>query len=151
MGGVAATNLAEWNGTNWFAVGGGVAGDVDALAFDSTGKLYVGGLFNTEGTNSITNIARWDRTNWSALGTGISNTVQSLAFDRNGNLYAACSNVLVWDGTSWSQVGGFPSGIHVADTLLFDPLGNLYTGGLAVIADNFANGIDKLYLNPPLM
>src|SRR5207247_8454791 len=34
IGGVAATNLAQWDGTNWAPVSGGVGGVVYALAVD---------------------------------------------------------------------------------------------------------------------
>jgi hypothetical protein len=49
-GGVMASNVAQWNGTAWSSLGGGLSalsGDsfVSSLAIDSTGKLYAGGAF----------------------------------------------------------------------------------------------------------
>ena len=49
--GLAANNLARWDGTSWSGVGGGVTGTtggstaVTALVFDGGGNLYVGGSF----------------------------------------------------------------------------------------------------------
>src|SRR5439155_5010220 len=75
LGGVAATNLARWDGTNWSDVGGGVgvpgAGTYVNLAADEQ-WLYAGGAFTNVGGRSITNVARWDGTNWSAIIGGIS-------------------------------------------------------------------------------
>jgi hypothetical protein len=55
----AATNIAQWDGNGWSALGSGVGGDdfypyvypsVDALVV-SGGRLYAGGWFMTAGTN----------------------------------------------------------------------------------------------------
>ncbi len=49
-GGVAATNVAKWNGTSWLALASGMSDDVEALtAFDDGNgtALYVGGAFGT--------------------------------------------------------------------------------------------------------
>ncbi|MFB6307075.1 MAG: hypothetical protein ABEH43_08845, partial [Flavobacteriales bacterium] len=38
--------LAKWDGSSWDSVGTGVDGEVRDIAFDSNGKMYVGGSFN---------------------------------------------------------------------------------------------------------
>ena len=43
-GGVAANNIAVWNGSTWSALGGGVNGNVGAMTLNGT-NLYVGGGF----------------------------------------------------------------------------------------------------------
>ena len=57
-GSQSITNLAVWNGATWSAVGGGVNGNVYALAFNG-GDLYAGGYFNQAGAVLATNVARW--------------------------------------------------------------------------------------------
>jgi hypothetical protein len=47
-GGVAATNIAKWDGTNWSALGSGMNHGVSALAV-SGNELYAGGSFTTAG------------------------------------------------------------------------------------------------------
>jgi hypothetical protein len=82
-------NLAKWDGTNWSAVGGGVAfvdsffvscETVRALVFRD-GKLYVGGYFNIVGgeyiEDAVANIASWDGTNWCTYNGGVGNSAQS--------------------------------------------------------------------------
>jgi hypothetical protein len=46
--GVAATNIAQWNGTSWSALGSGMNNTVSALAV-SASALYAGGAFTTAG------------------------------------------------------------------------------------------------------
>jgi hypothetical protein len=57
-GGVPASNIARWNGSNWSALGSGVSvtpngapAPVQALAADGLGHLFVGGNFYQAGTN----------------------------------------------------------------------------------------------------
>jgi hypothetical protein len=65
-GGVAASNVARWDGTAWTALGSGLAGSVDdvwALAVYDDGSgpaLYAGGEFTTAGGAAVSNLARWD-------------------------------------------------------------------------------------------
>jgi hypothetical protein len=49
-GGSAATNIAQWNGSSWSALGSGINGGVSALAVSSS-TLYAGGEFTIAGTN----------------------------------------------------------------------------------------------------
>ncbi len=49
-GGIGATNIAQWNGGSWSALGSGVNNKVQSLAV-SGGTLYAGGWFTTAGTN----------------------------------------------------------------------------------------------------
>ena len=84
IGGLAAKNIARFDGTTWEPLGSGVVytptglGAVNALEeFDDDGPgprppgLYVGGFFTHAGGIPANNIARWDGTTWENLGPGI--------------------------------------------------------------------------------
>jgi hypothetical protein len=49
-GGVAAKNIAKWNGSAWSALGSGIDSSAYALAADGSGHLFVGGQFSLAGT-----------------------------------------------------------------------------------------------------
>jgi cortical protein marker for cell polarity len=76
-GGVNATNIAEWNGKKWSALGLGVNGTVSALALDDFGVLCVGGSFTRAGGAAASNLAEWDGATWRALGGGTDYRVQN--------------------------------------------------------------------------
>src|SRR6266542_1262568 len=139
IGGVSATNLAQWDGTNWAPVGGGVGGVVYALAV-AGGQLYVGGYFTQVGDVGANNIARWDGTNWSALQEGVNDIVIAMASD-GASVYAGghftmagrntVGKVARWDGTNWSGLGlGILTvgAVGSVDSLAVSG-GNLYVGG----------------------
>ncbi|HXJ60382.1 MAG TPA: hypothetical protein VNU68_27355 [Verrucomicrobiae bacterium] len=149
IGGIAATNLAQWDGTNWASVGVGISqGVVYALTADREG-LVVGGSFRQVGDVVVNNVARWDGTNWSALGEGVNQTVFALASDSEylyagGRFTIAGSSVVGkvarWDGTNWSGLG---SGIVTVDGVgTIDSLatgrGSLYAGGRFRVAGGAA-------------
>ncbi len=131
---------------------------INALALNSSGKLYVGGSFAKAGGISANNIALWDPTarTWSALGSGtdngVSGFVNAMVLDSSGNLYVAGSfstaggkrvnSIAKWNGTTWSALGagdypGANSGVlssggsaGTINALAFDSNGKLYVGGL---------------------
>ena len=107
-GGVSANNVARFDpATNsWSALGAGVSfsfgsgGEVNALAIDGQGRVYVGGRFTRAGEVSANRVARFDpqANSWSALGTGANNGVggitstisvgvNTFAVDRQGRVY----------------------------------------------------------------
>jgi hypothetical protein len=53
MDGVTTTRIAEWTGTGWRAVGGGLQDDGNAAVYASDGMLYIGGIFTTAGGLSL--------------------------------------------------------------------------------------------------
>jgi hypothetical protein len=87
---------------------------VNALAFDSSGNLFVGGDFTQINGISTPFIARWNGTDWSSLGSGMNSVVEALVAHGN-ELYAGGSFVLAggipaqrfakWNGRTWSQPG----------------------------------------------
>jgi hypothetical protein len=73
-GGVAARNVARWDGTSWSALGPGGEETLFGPGYELAqwrGDLYVGGNFWFAGGVEVHNIARWDGTSWSALGGGL--------------------------------------------------------------------------------
>jgi hypothetical protein len=123
IGGIAASNLARWDGQQWSAIGGGLAGIVRALAVYDDGSgpaLYAGGDFFTAGGVLAKHVARWDGVQWSDVGGGLLggwvNCLQVYDDGQGRALYAggafsqgggqACTGIAKWDGSSWSPVGG---------------------------------------------
>jgi hypothetical protein len=140
-GGVGATNVAKWDGTNWSALGSGTSDSVLALALDGSGNLYVGGAFTSAGGVSANRIAKWNGSAWSALGSGMDNgtnpaRVDALVCDGSNNLYAcgyftnagavSASNIAEWNGNVWSPLGSGMGGEVMALTV--DSSRNLYAG-----------------------
>jgi len=123
-GGVAADDIAMWDGSTWSPVGGGVSGvgSVSALAVYDDGRgsaLYVGGSFFTVGSVTASHIARWDGVHWEALGAGLNGSVYGMAaFDDGtgpalfvaGNFSTAggvaAEGIARWGGASWASLGG---------------------------------------------
>jgi hypothetical protein len=148
-GGVAVNYIARWDGTRWSALcSGGSCGmnkAVNALAVDSTGILYAGGLFASAGSTSARYISKWDGTTWTALcdggNCGMNNKVNALVVDSADDLYAAGTfsraggknvyRVAKWDGTSWSALCNDTNcGMDPAvNALVLDSAGRLYAGG----------------------
>jgi hypothetical protein len=58
-GGVPANGIANWNGSNWQALGSGLQGRVKSLAVAST-TLYAGGPIGLAGTIDVSEVARAD-------------------------------------------------------------------------------------------
>lgn len=89
-GGVAASRIAKWNGTQWSPLGSGIGGEgypsVSAITVFDDGSgdgpaLYVGGGFATAGGLLANGIAKWNGRAWSLLGDGMPGTAAFTAFD----------------------------------------------------------------------
>lgn len=141
---IIATNIAQWNGSTWSALGTGVNNLVQSLATSGT-NLYVGGYFNSAGGVTVSLIARWNGNSWSSLGSGVGSpggAVTSILISGN-NLIAGggfsiasgvgVANLAQWNGTSWSAL--LPGFNNNVDAITF--LGtNLYVGGNFLSAGN---------------
>jgi len=61
-GGIAASNIARWDGANWSALGSGMNGVVNCLCVFDDGDgpaLYAGGMFTTAGGAPANHLAKW--------------------------------------------------------------------------------------------
>jgi len=159
-GGVAATNIAKWDGSSWSALGSGVGGvppgyvpSVSALAVSGS-DVYAGGYFTTAGGSAATNIAKWDGSNWSALGSGMNDGGVAALAVSGSNLYAggsfttaggsAANNIAKWDGSSWSALG---SGMNNTVLALAVSGSDLYAGGnFATVGGKVSPYIARAYL-----
>jgi len=109
----SATYWLKW----WQAFGGLASGDaILTLAKDSSGNIYVGGMFSAIGGVTTDNIARYNIStgNWEALGDGLDSVVYDLAITSGGDLIAGgafaasgattLSCIARWNGSTWSQL-----------------------------------------------
>ncbi|HEX5221291.1 MAG TPA: hypothetical protein VFZ59_17135 [Verrucomicrobiae bacterium] len=143
--GVAAKGVAKWNGTNWSALGAGIALQnaerIYALAVSGS-DLYVGGSFRNAGAVQVNGLAKWNGASWTSLGSGVDvvngREIYALAVS-GGDLYVggsffsisgvAATGIAKWNGSAWSPLGtGLGGGFPEATVLA--PFGNdLYVGG----------------------
>lgn len=144
---ISVQKVAQWTGSTWSSLGGGVTGLganvwVNSLAEMPNGDLVVGGIFNNAGGVPANCIARWNGTTWSALGSGLNHEARALAVLPNGALVAAgnftaagggsAQRIARWDGSSWSAFG---SGLaNPVNALLSLPDGSLLATGSFVTA-----------------
>lgn len=110
-GGVAANNIASWNGVAWQPLGTGTSGQILWLTTwdsDASGPvsslLIAAGLFTTAGAVTANNIAGWDGASWQAFGTGTNGLVRGVtAWDPDG---AGPQNALLVAGGAFTSVDG---------------------------------------------
>lgn len=78
--GVAASNVARWNGRQWTEMHGGLdfgeSSESGVFCFavhdDGTGPaLYAGGAFRYSGENDVSRVAKWTGSEWVGLGVGM--------------------------------------------------------------------------------
>jgi len=145
IGGVAASNIAKWDGINWSAIdttkwlGGAIS-----CSIIYNGELYIGGNFvNYNGT--IDRVARWDGIQWQPVGNGIRGGMGGVnCFEiYNNELYVGGRFNMVenpgnaiakWNGFNWNAVGG---GMTSTNAQIFDLQtynNELYACGVFTIA-----------------
>ncbi len=146
-GATTLSNVAQWNGTSWSAVGTGLNGQPTAATATPDGVVLVGGFYSS-GQQSLNGVGLWDGSAWHGFGDGVAydlnpgqnpGTVNALAASPDRpDLYAggqftqagdqAASNVAHFDGSSWDNMGGGVNGI--VEAVAVDPSsGDVYVGG----------------------
>ena len=160
--GVTVNRITYWNGTTFVALGSGGTKGVDntvyGITMDSSGNLYVSGLFANAGGGAAARIAKLDTAGtWSALGTGLAGggltTGYTLATALNGtDIYVggdfttangvACADIAKWNGTTFEALGTGTTG-DVLD-MVIAPNGDLYAGGtFPTMGGLTANGVAR--------
>jgi trimeric autotransporter adhesin len=161
IGGFSANRIAMWDGVNWSSLGAGLQGfgvgatlAVYKMAFDSSGRLLVGGNFNAVDGVGASYVAVWDGARWSGLGgsksrglTHFIGNVNTFLVDGSylyvGGIFTEAGNLAVnsiarWDGTNWSALnsgltGTFTTGVAPA------PLGLAFLGTYLYVGGNFTS------------
>ena len=139
-GGVAATNVARWDGTSWHALGAGLSGTVRALAALPNGDVVAGGSsLNT----ALDGLLRWNGTNWSPLGVSSGGEVYALAWRPTagelvvGGIFVAAGApsspcVARWNGSTWLPMGAGTN--NLVRTIAIAPNGDVVVGGIFTAA-----------------
>ena len=116
-GGVPASCIARWDGTNWSPMGSGMSPGIPlpgyrghdycrgvwSMATLPNGDVVAAGTFTTAGGLTANNIARWDGTSWSPLGLGMSGPLQ---FGTGVNALTQLPNGDLVAGGAFTIVGG---------------------------------------------
>lgn len=130
-GEVDANKIASWNGSEWSALGSGVAGLNDGFVTNMIvfqDDLYAAGSFTQAGETEANNIARWDGAEWTAVGAGTNNAIYSMAVYNNelviGGIFTTAggepaSRIAQWDGSTWHSLGSGIEGNNVNDLYVF--------------------------------
>ena len=134
-GTVEAVFVGAWDGTVWSSLNDTLSYSL-AIATDSAGNVYDGGVFNSDGMPTL-NIAKWDGTSWSAMGGGgFYGQVSALAGDTAGTVYFNSrtfdvSGITRHHVLKWSDgaVSGFPDLDGTVAALALGRDGSLYAGG----------------------
>ncbi len=138
-GGVRATGVARWDGSDWSSVGSNLYGDVRALLADG-GSLYAAGYLGLEpaGLALPFGVARWDGTAWQPVGN-IEPFYSPCALARDGadlllaSRFSSSDTTILtrWNGVNWTLESPpvvssifTPTSVAVLD-------GTVFVGGLA--------------------
>ncbi|HZW09196.1 MAG TPA: GC-type dockerin domain-anchored protein [Phycisphaerales bacterium] len=120
--------VLEWTGTEWLAVGTGLAGqdagttEVYALLYATGGDapmLYAGGRFDARWLGADVQISRWDGVQWAAMDFGLQDRVYSIVEHAEGggeptvwalggfqgNTRVPSPNLIEWEGENWAAAG----------------------------------------------
>jgi trimeric autotransporter adhesin len=164
---VGAANVARWDGTNWWSLGGNTSkGMSPSLNFVQTlrnipgsgsvaGGLYAGGLFVTAGKTNANCIARYDGTNWNALAGGMSGgftsaaRVYAIVADSaevfaggnftNAGLFTGVGGLAYWDPDTANWWPLRDGMDYIVNALVVDRFDRLWIGG------QFTNAVSVTY------
>ncbi|MEM7372449.1 MAG: T9SS type A sorting domain-containing protein [Bacteroidota bacterium] len=132
--------LHTFDGTDWVPIHSVFNGNVNVVAFDSQGDLFVSGDFDTVAGIPIQHIAQWNGNNWSGLGAGLNQPMDFLEFDGQDHLFAAQkygTEVIRWDGNNWDTLDGE---IFIGiSALAVSSQGHVYAGGFDYSGAGYAN------------
>ena len=109
INGVAAANIARWNGSTWAPLGAGTNDVIENLIVLQNGDLCALGYFTVAGNTSIRGLAIWNGSNWSALGSGLQGAATAGAQLSGGEIvvYSVTGpgwSLQLWNGSGWSTL-----------------------------------------------
>ncbi|MBI5863298.1 MAG: hypothetical protein HZB38_02050, partial [Planctomycetes bacterium] len=129
-------NVARWDGTRWFDLGGGVTRSSGNARVESlvlfNDEIYALGSFDDAGGQAVDDVARWNSNSWFDMGVH-----SSVAYDlvvHNNELYMAgeasgsADGLARWDGAAWQEVPGAPHYIDIEGLVS-------YNGDLIVLGE----------------
>jgi len=140
-GNVIVNGFAQWNGTNWSAMGSVVNGQQPATTARTftlaAGSLFAGGSFTNVGGTAAGRVAQWDGSQWYNVGDA-DGTVRALAYDGNyvwaGGVFTNIGGVnspalaVLSIGAGWFNLGSPSGGSHVVNAIAWDGT-YVYVGG----------------------
>ncbi|MFN3244509.1 MAG: hypothetical protein ACE37K_23590 [Planctomycetota bacterium] len=156
IGGIAANDVARFDGTTWSALGNGITdpqGRVHAVAVRPNGDVLVGGEFRETLAGGVvgTSVLRFANNQWSSIGnlvTSLEEYVNDLVVLPNGDVVATgffalaagqpVGSIARWDGSGWQPYG---SGM-AANNILPIGIGEqllLASNGDLIVVGNFTS------------
>ncbi len=133
--GTTVSNVVEWTGSGWSALGAGLADDVAALLVGPDGMLYAGTFAPATTPNHL---HRWDGTKWTDVAGDLSGDVRALAVQGarilvGGNFADAAglgtARIAAYTpGTGWSAIG-IAGADGAVRTILVEDAARLCVGG----------------------
>ncbi|MGB3586218.1 MAG: PQQ-dependent sugar dehydrogenase, partial [Tunicatimonas sp.] len=139
-GGNSASRIAQWNGSEWSALGAGTSGFVQSILITDD-YIYAGGNFAIAGGQTVNRIARWDRSAsaWAPLEDGLSNSVNTMTTDgeyiyvagqfNNALNTGSEDNIVVNSVVRWSETSGWQALGEDADVGVDNYVNTLYLNG----------------------
>jgi hypothetical protein len=140
-GGVSASGVAYWDGSNWNPMGSGVDFTVNSIVAGSGNRIWVGGQFTNAGGIYSRGLTSWSSGSWQNLGNveGTNGIVFALAYDGGTKIYAGgqfytaggvnATNIACYDvnSSTWTALG--PGLMRGKVSALAYANGTLYAGG----------------------
>jgi trimeric autotransporter adhesin len=132
IGGVAATNIARWNGQAWATLGQGLPYNITALGVAGDGSVYTTSCRHRPREPSRgSGVMRWDGSSWTRL-VGSPDCVERLAVGHGGEVFATWGiDAYRWNPATlqWQLITGRPSGLWV-DHIEITAAGTLYSAAV---------------------
>jgi hypothetical protein len=126
--------VARWSGTTWEVICGNINNKVSAIVEDDSGRIYIGGQFDSVGNIKANYIAFWNGANWKTLGNGTNGKINALAIDKIGNLIAGGQfdsagdirslNIAKWNGLTWNALD--TNNFHAARSITINDSNDVY-------------------------
>ena len=160
IGGIAATNVVSFDGSNWKPLNSGLHYFQDQIGLPqafklcwASNQLYVVGGFDRADSSGAINIARWDGANWCSVG-GDTSKGMGIALDYVQSLFLLTNAVNSGAVPAGLYAGGlFPVAgktnanlVACFDGTNWNPLGGGMSGAFGSSARVYAFATDGMYL-----